>query len=190
MLSKDAVKIKLIREALGLSQREFARLIGKTGAYICQVESGKLEPTYEVVETVISTFHIKPSWYVTGEGEMIAEQAGGDVAERLRLARKKREYSQEELADLVDCNRNTISLAENGKTSPSAALLHDIAERLWITEPWLRFGLGPMERSEEVADVLDKIKASSDVRDAVEMFLKWDKKDPATSPERQESSRV
>ena len=73
---------------------------------------------------------------------------------------------------MVGCNRNTISSAETGKSKPSSKLIHDIAEKLWISEDWLRFGTGSMERSEKVAEVLEAIRMNPDVRKAVEMYLK------------------
>ena len=58
----------------------------------------------------------------------------GSVADRLKLARKAREYTQGELAGLISCSRNTLSAAENGKSVLSARLLHAVSEKLWISE--------------------------------------------------------
>ena len=62
----------------------------------------------------------------------------GSVADRLKLARKAREYTQGELAGLISCSRNTLSAAENGKSVLSARMLHAVSEKLWISEDWLR----------------------------------------------------
>ena len=151
--------IKDVREKTGLSQREFGKRIGKTGSYISQIESGKIKPSDEVMDTIQTLF----------------PKTDGDcsgIAERLRIARKKREYTQDELAKAVTCNRNTISSAETGKSVPTAGLISRICKYLWINESWLRFGVGCMERSEEIAEVLEMIKSKPDVRAAALMFLK------------------
>lgn len=158
---KDGEKvINELRERLGLSQREFGRRIGKTGAYISQIERGKIKPSREVAERIEKAF------------EPVSEE--GTIAERLRTARKKRNYSQEELAKAAGCNRNTISLAETGRTVPTGAIISRLCKVLWISEDWLRFGSGKMERSEAVAEVLEKIDSDPEVRKAVEIFLKKD----------------
>ncbi len=151
--------LKSIRKQTGLSQREFAKRIGKTGAYVSMVEAGKIKPSADTLATVEAMF-----------GNIAANTS---IGERLKQARKKRDYTQGELARTVGCNRNTISSAENGKTSPSIQLVQKIAEKLWISEDWLRFGIGNMERSEIVAEVLETIRSNADVRSAVEMYLKW-----------------
>lgn len=150
--------IKQIREKTGLSQREFGRRIGKTGSYISQVESGKIQPSAEVMDTIRTLFP--------------ETTCNGSIAERLKIARRNREYTQEELAKAVSCNRNTISAAENGKSVPTADLISRICNFLWIDESWVRFGVGSIERSEEIAEVLETIKSKPDVRAAVLMFLK------------------
>ena len=77
-----------------------------------------------------------------------------------------------EKAGLISCSRNTLSAAENGKSVLSARLLHAVSEKLWISEDWLRFGVGGMERSEKIAEVLEAIQSDPNVRDAVLIFLK------------------
>ena len=154
--------IKQIREKTGLSQREFGKRIGKTGSYISQVESGKIQPSAEVMDTIRTLFP--------------ETMCDGNIAERLKIARRNREYTQEELAKAVSCNRNTISAAENGKSVPTADLINRICNFLWIDESWLRFGVGSMERSEEIAEVLETIKSKPDVRAAVLLFLKIEAK--------------
>ena len=154
--------IKDVREKTCLSQREFGKRIGKTGSYISQVESGKIQPSAEVMSTIRTLFPEK--------------SCEGSIAERLKMARKQREYTQGELAKAVSCNRNTISSAENGKSIPTADLINRICNYLWIDESWLRFGTGTMERSEKVAEVLETIQTDPNVRSAVLMFLKKESK--------------
>ena len=151
--------IRELREQLGISQREFGKRIGKTGSYISQVESGKIVPSFDTISTIKRVFQV-------GKAEETT------FAERLRTARKRRNYTQGELAKAVECSRNTIPAAEAGKSKPTSKLIHVIAEKLWISEDWLRFGTGQMERSERVAEVLEAIRSDPNARKAVEMYLK------------------
>ncbi len=160
---KDNMKtIKEIREKAGLSQREFGKRIGKTGSYISQAEAGKIALSRDAMEKIYSAFS--------------GMHTEGSVADRLKLARKAREYTQGELAGLISCSRNTLSAAENGKSVLSARLLHAVSEKLWISEDWLRFGVGGMERSEKIAEVLEAIQSDPNVRNAVLIFLKKEMK--------------
>ena len=154
--------IKRIREKAGLSQREFGKRVGKTGSYISQVESGKIQPSAEVMSTIRTLFPEK--------------SCEGSIAERLKMARKQCEYTQGELAKVVSCNRNTISSTVNGKSIPIADLINRICNFLWINESWLRFGTGTMERSEKVAELLETIQNDPNMRSAVLMFLKKESK--------------
>lgn len=47
---------------------------------------------------------------------------------RLEFLRKERGYNQEQLADLLDVSRQTISSLENGKYNPSILLAFKIAK--------------------------------------------------------------
>jgi len=162
MINGDGKMIKELRTQLGLSQREFGKRIGKTGAYISQVENGKMTASPETLATINRVFQV-------GKVDRVGEET--TFAERLKQARKARDFTQGELAKAVECNRNTISAAEAGKSKPSSKLIHDIAEKLWISEDWLRFGIGQMERSERVAEVLEAIRSDPNVREAVMAYL-------------------
>ena len=75
-----------------------------------------------------------------------------------------------EKTGLISCSRNTLSAAENGKSVLSARLLHAVSEKLWISEDWLRFGVGGMERSEKIAEVLEAIQSYPNVRNETPVF--------------------
>jgi DNA-binding XRE family transcriptional regulator len=54
------------------------------------------------------------------------------VGRQLRIMRKARRLSIRTLADLSGLSANTLSLIENGKTSPSVGTLHQLAESLEV----------------------------------------------------------
>lgn len=55
-----------------------------------------------------------------------------DVGKKLHSLRKARRLSIRALAELSDLSMNTLSLIENGKTSPSVNTLHQLAQSLNI----------------------------------------------------------
>ncbi len=59
------------------------------------------------------------------------------VGRRVRRLRKQREFTQEDLAEIVNVTPNYISYIENGKRRPSLALLRKIAKTLKTNLPEL-----------------------------------------------------
>lgn len=50
------------------------------------------------------------------------------LGEKIKLLRKSKGISQENLANTLKINRNLLSRIENGKSEPSASILADIAK--------------------------------------------------------------
>src|SRR5437867_4003679 len=67
------------------------------------------------------------------------------VGERLKLARKQRGLTQEQLAEKVSVTDGHISLIEKNRAEPSLPVLRELCAVLEIREPWLSGGEGPME---------------------------------------------
>ena len=98
-----AGRIVFLRGRLGISQKAFAELIGKSAVYMNKVENGKAEPTAQLLSSISGTFGVAISWLERGEGPLIVESVG----DRFRQARKSREYTQEELAGELHISRNS-----------------------------------------------------------------------------------
>lgn len=62
-----------------------------------------------------------------------AHLASEQVGQRLRILRKARKLSTRSLAEQSGLSVNTLSLIENGKTSPSVSTLHRLAQTLNIS---------------------------------------------------------
>lgn len=62
-----------------------------------------------------------------------AHLATEQVGQRLRILRKARNLSIRSLADQSGLSVNTLSLIENGKTSPSVGTLHQLAQTLNVS---------------------------------------------------------
>ena len=87
-------RVKEVRERLGLSQRNFADLIGFHKNQVGNVELGKSIPSEEFLISIAKKFNISISWLKTGEGEM--KITGDPVDARLiEWLRKNPEIARE-----------------------------------------------------------------------------------------------
>jgi transcriptional regulator with XRE-family HTH domain len=69
MISK---RIELLISEKKLSKRAFSRSINCTDTAINNVISGRNEPGFKIIESILQTYDdISPEWLITGKGEMI-----------------------------------------------------------------------------------------------------------------------
>ena len=62
------------------------------------------------------------------------------IGARIRSKRESLGMTQQELAEMVNVTRNTISRYENGETEVGVITLNNIADALSVTVLWLLFG--------------------------------------------------
>ena len=62
------------------------------------------------------------------------------IGARIRIKRESLGMTQQELADMVNVTRNTISRYENWETEVGVITLNNIADALSVTVLWLLFG--------------------------------------------------
>ena len=62
------------------------------------------------------------------------------IGARIRIKRESLGMTQQELADMVNVTRNTISRYENVETEVGVITLNNIADALSVTVLWLLFG--------------------------------------------------
>ena len=62
------------------------------------------------------------------------------IGARIRIKRESLGMTQQELVDMVNVTRNTISRYENGETEVGVITLNNIADALSVTVLWLLFG--------------------------------------------------
>lgn len=70
MINKND-NIKVFRAYLGLTQIEMADVLGIQQGSYAKIESGVNSLTGEHISTMIKKYNFNPTWYFTGEGEMI-----------------------------------------------------------------------------------------------------------------------
>ena len=59
------------------------------------------------------------------------------MEDRLKMARKQKHMSQEELAELIDVTPTSISSYERGKTTPTSFILKCLCEVLEVSADWV-----------------------------------------------------
>ena len=68
------MRLFLIREALGLSQRAMGRKMGLSYAFYGKLETRDKEITENSVVTICSVFHVRPEYLLQGELPMFNDQ--------------------------------------------------------------------------------------------------------------------
>lgn len=69
-----AERIKQIREKLGYSQREFAKLLGiESGSYV-GYEYGRRRPPFILLDAISKQFNVNLNWLISGEGPMFLNE--------------------------------------------------------------------------------------------------------------------
>jgi len=74
-----AKRIRELRQALKLSQVEFAKRLGKTRRTIQLWESGNITPPENVISLIEQTFSVNPEWLRHGRGEMFKPRSEGQI---------------------------------------------------------------------------------------------------------------
>lgn len=84
---------------------------------------------------------------------------------RLRAARKRKKLTQEELANILNVTKGTISNYENGHSSPSNEALADLANALDVTADYLIGRSDQMNNEFNPLDEINKITKDLGIKD-------------------------
>lgn len=79
-------RIRKLRKALDLTQREFAERIGMKSNTIATYEMGRAFPSDPTINNICKEFDVNETWLRTGKGEMFAPKAS-DALEALAKER-------------------------------------------------------------------------------------------------------
>ena len=108
------------------------------------------------------------------------------IGERIKEARKKKQLTQQGLADLIGIKQNSIALIESGKRNASDQVILSVCRVLQVNEEWLRYGTGDQDvdgfealaskysqmSSESKAFIKKLISLPSEEQDAIMGFLR------------------
>ena len=65
-------RIKLVRNTLNLSQRDFAKRVYISQTLLGEIELGNRNANDRTIQLISTAFNVNKSWLLTGEGEMFA----------------------------------------------------------------------------------------------------------------------
>ena len=66
-------RIKELRNILGLSGEKFGKNIGVTRTAISLLETGKNNPTDQMIKSICLAYNVNEDWLRTGQGEMFID---------------------------------------------------------------------------------------------------------------------
>jgi len=82
-------KIRILREALHLNKKEFAKEIHKSPGYITDIEAGKKEPSDSLLDLIMSKWNVTEEWWESGDGEIFKKE---DDFLNMVLSEVRRQY--------------------------------------------------------------------------------------------------
>jgi transcriptional regulator with XRE-family HTH domain len=66
-------RIKSVRKALGISQKDFCGGIYLSQSFYAKIETGTRNPNERVYELISNKYKVNKDWLMTGKGEMFSE---------------------------------------------------------------------------------------------------------------------
>jgi DNA-binding XRE family transcriptional regulator len=69
-------RLRILRKKLDLTQKVFAKQLGVVIDIISDIETERQLPTISLIIGLMKTYHLSPTWLLTGEGEMFINVFG------------------------------------------------------------------------------------------------------------------
>lgn len=76
-------RIKELRKTLGLTQNDFGLKLGLAPNTITNYETGRRDPSNQIIVAMCREFNVNEEWLRTGEGEMFQDLSQGELAARV-----------------------------------------------------------------------------------------------------------
>lgn len=124
-------------EMRGLRAVDLAKRIGVSEATISVYKSGGATPKAERLGQIAKALAVNPAWLMGLDAPMEEESAGITIGERLKQLRKARKMTQQQLADLINVAKPTISLWESGQRTPGRESLELLSTALNVDIDYL-----------------------------------------------------
>lgn len=105
-------RIKAVRKALCLSQRDFCKGVFLSQSFYGQIESGVRNSNERIYELICNKYNVNKDWLLTGEGEMFAAPPPDVELEELMEIIKGldplfKEYIVQQIRQLADLHRKS-----------------------------------------------------------------------------------
>jgi len=78
-------RLKQVRETTKLSQKAFAQELGIAQSVIAEIETGKNEPSRNLMIRLKKCYKVSIDWLLTGEGEMFKKKDIKDIIDKENL---------------------------------------------------------------------------------------------------------
>ena len=160
-MNESKHRIKQLRKQFALTQKQFAKRIGRTKGYISNIENGHAGMSSTTVSSICSAFEVREEWLREGNGDLFTDslEHGVNTAgidKRIRDVRKKAGLTQQEFADRIGYHKNQVSNVETGRFNPSNRFLASVGEKFMVSVDWLR--TGEADERDPVDDRLIKLR--------------------------------
>lgn len=134
-------RLKELRVARGMSQRELAELAGITQRAISSYESGERRPTGETLLRIAQIFGVSPEYLMGWSDDPEPSNQGTDgaaaVSERVRLAISASGLSLVETAERAKLPYVTVKNIVEGRAIPSLDTIRSLAMALGVSTDYL-----------------------------------------------------
>ncbi len=74
-------RLKLLRNALGITLEEFGEKVGVTRSAVGRIEKGERKLTEQMTLSICRAFHVNYYWLTEGEGEMFTAMPDSAIGE-------------------------------------------------------------------------------------------------------------
>ncbi|GHT80349.1 hypothetical protein FACS1894130_11450 [Spirochaetia bacterium] len=95
-------RIKQVREALELNQRNFAKMLSLSHSYIAGVETDARKVNGRLIKLIVSEFGVNETWLTTGEGEMFARNPDEKFTKLVNLFKELPPKYQEVVYQVIE----------------------------------------------------------------------------------------
>jgi len=68
----SSTRIKTVRKALKISQRDFCKGIYLSHSFYSKIETGARKPNERVYELISNRYNVNKEWLITGKGDMFS----------------------------------------------------------------------------------------------------------------------
>ena len=123
MIAAIQDRLIAVREALGITQRDFSRGIYVSQSYYAQIESGKRPVNDRIIALVCSQYGASKEFLRTGKGEMFSKNLSDIQLQQLleifsELEPPFKDYIVLQIKQLVEAVKKQGNSARKGKKTP------------------------------------------------------------------------
>ena len=83
--AKIGNRLALFRKKLGLSQKELAEQAGVNRVYLAQIETGRTNPSFNVIYNIYKKYSLSIDWLLSGNGPLTIDQSIEEKKEKIQL---------------------------------------------------------------------------------------------------------